>query len=364
MVKAIIFFFVSFVLSSVAVSLVLRLSIKYSWFDHINERKIHSGNIPRLGGIGFAGVFILVALFINFFTGDPSLGLRSMPVFVAMILILASGVYDDFRPLSSRYKLAIQIIAALCVIIPDYTFHRLFYFKSGLLSDLNWVRYPLTLFWIVGLTNAINFIDGIDGLAGGLSALAAFTFSMMSFLFSGFCAATLFGLCLTGAICGFLVFNAPFPRAKIFMGDGGSQFLGFTLAVLPLIDKQDSVTTLPLFYAAAVLAIPIFDTVAAVWRRVRDRRRIDSPDKYHVHHKLLKMHLNAQEIDVIIYCFQILLGILVYLAIQAQNWLSLGILGTAYLVILIFFTVIHFVHRRTIIIKNQDAVNTPGTDTK
>jgi UDP-GlcNAc:undecaprenyl-phosphate GlcNAc-1-phosphate transferase len=338
--------------------------VKKSWFDHVNDRKIHSGNIPRLGGIGFASVFILVTLYINFFTGDASLDLRSIPVFLGMVLILVSGVYDDFRPLAPRYKLAIQIAAALCVIIPDYTFHRFFYFDSGALSNLGWIRYPLTLVWIVGLTNAINFIDGIDGLAGGLSALAAFSFAMIFFLSSGYCSAALFGLCLTGVILGFLVFNAPLPRAKIFMGDGGSQFLGFTLALLPLIGRQDSRTTLPLFYAAAILAIPIFDTIAAVWRRVRDRRRIDSPDKSHIHHKLMKIHLNAREIDLIIYSFQIVLGILVYLSIHVDGWLSLGILGTAYLVVLIFFIVIHFVHRRALILLNGQDSMSIGVDIK
>jgi UDP-GlcNAc:undecaprenyl-phosphate GlcNAc-1-phosphate transferase len=329
------------------VALVLRLSHKKSWYDQINERKVHTGDIPRLGGAGFATVFVIIAFFINFFTGGRGFGLRFLPVLLAMILIFASGVYDDFRPLAPRYKLFIQFAAALGVIIPGFTFYRILYPGWGFLSDLNWLRYPLTFVWIVGLTNAINFIDGIDGLAGGVSALAALTFAAIAFSFSGSHTTGLFCVCLTGAVGGFLVFNAPFPRAKIFMGDGGSQFLGFTLALFPLIEERSSPAALPIPYAAALLAIPIFDTTAAVWRRLRDGRRVDSPDKSHIHHKLMNLTLNSRGADGVLWGLQIVLGVLVYLSIRAGGWLSLILLGAAYLVIIAFFTAIHFLNRRT-----------------
>jgi UDP-GlcNAc:undecaprenyl-phosphate GlcNAc-1-phosphate transferase len=213
---------------------------------------------------------------------------------------------------------------------------------------LNWVRYPLTFFWIVGLTNAINFIDGIDGLAGGLSALAALTFALIFLSFSESGLTLLFCVCLIGVISGFLVFNAPIPRARIFMGDGGSQFLGFTLAVLPLIEKRNTPAALPVFYAAALLAIPIFDTIAAVWRRLRDGRRIDSPDKSHIHHKLLNLNFNARQVDIILLSLQIILGALVYCSVRARNWLSWGFLGASYLITAAFFIAIHFINRRAV----------------
>jgi UDP-GlcNAc:undecaprenyl-phosphate GlcNAc-1-phosphate transferase len=265
-----------------------------------------------------------------------------------MLLIFVSGVYDDFRPMAPRYKLAIQIIAALCVIIPGYTFHGLLYAGGFIFPQLDFIRFPLTLLWIVGLTNAINFIDGIDGLAGGLCVLAAVAFAAIAFSFSESYATPLFCICLIGVVGGFLIFNAPFPKAKIFMGDGGSQFLGFILALLPIIERRNSPAALPVFYAAALLAIPIFDTIAAVWRRLRDGRRIDSPDKLHIHHKLLNLRLNARGVDMILWGLQIALGILIYLSVQAAGWISLGILGGAYLMVAIFFTVIHYMNRRVL----------------
>jgi UDP-GlcNAc:undecaprenyl-phosphate GlcNAc-1-phosphate transferase len=340
-------FCVSFALSLGAVALVLHLSHKKAWYDHVNERKIHSGKIPRLGGIGFAMAFILVAFYIIFFVGKETFGLRFLPVLLAIILVFVSGVYDDFRPMAPRYKLFFQIVAACCVIIPGYTFHRVFYADWLFLSELNWVRYPITFLWIVGLTNAINFIDGLDGLAAGISALTALSFAAI-FSFSPSASTILLAACLTGVLAGFFVFNAPFPKAKIFMGDGGSQFLGFTLALLPLIEKPESPAALPLSYAAALMAIPIFDTIAAVWRRLRDGRRIDSPDRKHIHHKLMNLKLDAPKVDLVLYGIQIILGILVYFAVKIKGLAALELLGLAFLVIITFFVTIHFLNRRAL----------------
>jgi UDP-GlcNAc:undecaprenyl-phosphate GlcNAc-1-phosphate transferase len=348
MTGAIIVFFTSFVCSIIAVALVLRLSHKNAWYDHTDARKIHTGDIPRLGGFGFVTVFIIIAFIINIFLADSGFGPRFLPSVLALILIFISGVYDDFRPLAPRYKLLIQIIAALCVILPGYTFRRLLFLDGSFFSHLNWIRYLLTFFWIIGLTNAMNFIDGLDGLAGGLSALAALTFTFIFFSFSQSAYMFLFCICLTGVIAGFLVFNAPFPKAKIFMGDGGSQFLGFTLALIPLIERDDTPAALPVFHAAALLAIPIFDTISAVWRRVRDGRRIDSPDKFHIHHKLMNLNLSPRKVDFILWGLQIILGVLVYSSLKFRNWLSAGFIVLAFFIMAVFFTVIHFLNRRAV----------------
>ncbi|MDR3335271.1 MAG: undecaprenyl/decaprenyl-phosphate alpha-N-acetylglucosaminyl 1-phosphate transferase [Treponema sp.] len=337
----------TFAASLVAVALMLRLSHKKAWYDRINERKIHTGNIPRLGGAGFVPVFIIIAFIITFKFPEVHLGIRFLPVLLSFILILIAGVYDDFRALAPRHKLLIQIIAALCVVIPDYTFHRLFFFDIGFLSELNWMRYPLSFVWIVGLTNAINLLDGVDGLAGGISALIALSYAGILVILGNTGSAALLGICLTVAIGGFLVFNLPLPKAKIFMGDGGSQFLGFILALLPLIDKGgNGYSALPLPYAAALLIIPIFDTIAAIWRRIRDGRRIDSPDRFHVHHKLLNLGLSARGVDGVLYGLQLILGGLVFLSVTVQGVHSLVLLSTAYLVGIGFFSILHFMNRR------------------
>lgn len=339
-------FFASTVLSAVAVGLILKLSHKKSWYDHTNERKIHNGDIPRLGGIGFALVFIIIAWFISFSTRKADMSTRFLPCLAALIISLVFGAWDDFRPMASRKKLLLQIVAALCVMVPGYTFKRLVYFDAGLLSNLGWLSYPLTGLWLVGMANAVNFIDGVDGLAGGLSVIIAFFFGLIFFSYAETASAELFCVSLGGVMLGFLMFNAPLPRAKIFMGDCGSQFLGFTLALLPLLEEHNTRAALPVPYAAALLAIPIFDTIAAVWRRLRDGRRIDSPDMAHLHHKLLALGLDARGVDAVVYGLQIVLGVLVFISIQLDGPLSLAVLGIAYVVATAFFAVVHFRNRK------------------
>ncbi|MDR1444506.1 MAG: undecaprenyl/decaprenyl-phosphate alpha-N-acetylglucosaminyl 1-phosphate transferase [Treponema sp.] len=317
-----------------------------AWYDRINARKIHTGNIPRLGGLGFALPFIVCTLIITLRVLDPDQGIRFLPVLFALILILISGVRDDFKPMAPRYKLVFQMGAALCVLASGYTFKRLFFIDSEISPGFSiWklFSYPLSFVWIVGMTNAINFVDGVDGLAGGISLLAALIFGAV-FMFLGNSGLTsLFCICLAAAVLGFLVFNAPFPRAKIFMGDGGAYFLGFTLALLPLMGDG---TGLPVIYAAAVLIIPFMDTTAAVWRRLRDGRRIDSPDRAHTHHKLMDLGLSSRRIDATLLSLQAVLGVLVYAAVKTPRLLSICLLLLAYLTGLGFFITVHFLSRR------------------
>jgi UDP-GlcNAc:undecaprenyl-phosphate GlcNAc-1-phosphate transferase len=335
----------SFTLSIIVVGLMLRISRSRSWYDKIDERKIHTGDIPRLGGVGFSLAFIIVAAVITVFSRENYFGLRFLPVLLAMLLTLAVGVIDDFHSLAPRHKLLIQIVAGLCVIMPDYTFHRFFFFNIGRFADLNWIRYPLSLLWIVGLTNAVNFIDGVDGLAGGVSALIALGYATIFAFITGLGSAAILCVCLVSAIGGFLVFNMPLPKAKIFMGDGGAYFLGFMLAVLPLINREAPNGGLPLPYAAALLLIPILDTVAAVWRRLRDHRRIDSPDRAHLHHKLMNLGLNAWGVDGVLYTLQILLTALVLLSLKFPGPWSLAILGGAYIIAIGFFSTVHYMNK-------------------
>jgi UDP-GlcNAc:undecaprenyl-phosphate GlcNAc-1-phosphate transferase len=339
----------SFAISSIIVAQVIVLSHKKSWYDRIDDRKIHTGDVPRLGGVGFAAAFICVCLGVVFVFPRlpaqlvPAAAIRPSFLFplAAMMLIFVSGVFDDFKPMAPRYKLLIQIIAASLVVVPGYTFHSIIFAELG---ALNWLRYPLTYFWVVGLTNAVNLIDGVDGLAGGVSALAAVFFAVIFALIGGNGPMTLICLCLGAALAGFLIFNLPFPRAKIFMGDGGAQFLGFVLALLPLINAGEEPVRFPLLYAAALLAIPIFDTFAAIWRRIRDRRRIDAPDKLHIHHKLMNLGFNARGVDGILYALQIALGVLVCQSLSSKGIRSLIFLGAAYLAAMGFFVAIHFVN--------------------
>jgi UDP-GlcNAc:undecaprenyl-phosphate GlcNAc-1-phosphate transferase len=336
----------SFFLSVLLVALVLHISRRKSWYDRLDERKIHFGNVPRLGGVGFSLAFIIVSVVISLAVPEEGYGLRFLPVVAGMIIVLCIGVMDDFSPLPPRIKLVFQFIAALLVAVPGYTFHRFFFFDIGGFGELApWISYPVTVLWLVGMTNAVNFIDGVDGLSGGISLLSAATFGFISLVLSDNGGVPLLSFSLAAALAGFLVFNLPLPGAKIFMGDGGALFLGFTLALLPLADRGGDMLTLPLPYAAALLFIPILDVTAAVWRRLRDGHPVDRPDRGHVHHKLMNLGLDAKKIDAVLWSLQIMMGALVYIAVKTPGPRSVAILAAAYLSGVAFFSAVHFMNR-------------------
>ena len=369
MAALIIIFTVSVAFSIFAVSLVLRISHHKEWYDNIDERKIHSGAIPRLGGIGFGSAFFIIVISISIYLGITGTDIRRyIPCGIAMAFILATGAYDDFRMVSPRYKILFQFASAVLILITRFDFDRLLYTGSGIITNLGYFSIPLTILWVVGITNAFNLIDGVDGLAGGIALIIAFFLGLIYFSYSGVSKSVLLCVCLIGVIIGFLVFNAPFPRAKIFMGDCGSQFLGFTLALIPLMKEADKPTSLPLFYAASLFLIPILDTTAAVWRRLRDGKNIYDPDKSHLHHKLINMGCDAKKVDIIIFSVQIVIGIFTFIAIRMEKEgdviKSLIVLGAGYLFALVFFTAIHFLNRSSM--KKSSEVNSgdnsPATD--
>jgi len=328
------------------VALILKLCHHKKWFDKVDDRKFHNGNIPRLGGIGFGFAFFVMVVVISLEFHNTKSIFHNLNYLIALFLILVFGIIDDFRPLKTIVKLITQIVSALIVIIPGFHFKRIAYFDNGILPEP--VMIVITLIWIVGITNAVNFIDGIDGLAGGISGLIAVSLGLIFFYYGNDFVVLLYCVSLVGVILGFLAFNIPVPRAKIFMGDCGSQFLGFLLAVLPLLKTQNNPACLPVIYAAALLLIPIFDTIAAVWRRIRDGVSIDTPDRAHVHHKLLNIGLSVRAVDVVLCGLQIILCVLVFISISLKGLPSLYVLGAAYFIGITFFSAVHFKNRSVV----------------
>jgi UDP-GlcNAc:undecaprenyl-phosphate GlcNAc-1-phosphate transferase len=340
--------FVTFLFSALLVSLIIKLAHRYSWFDHIDERKIHTGQVPRLGGVAFIPAYLIIIIILTFANvWKEQVTLSFMLVLVAMIFIVLFGIWDDFKPLRARYKALVQLIAALLVVFGGYHFRTV---------GLPWVQGQLNLgiagpilsvIWIVGIINAINLIDGVDGLAGGVSTIILLSYGAI-YIYQGDMQAVMLCLLLVAAIGGFLVFNAPFPRAKIFMGDTGSQFLGFFIALIPLLGytQESPGQGVGLPFAAALTLIPIFDTFAAIWRRIREGRSIYTPDREHTHHKLINLGLSAQKLDLLLYGIQALIGFFVVLAFTIALKYRYLLLALAYIVGLAFFTILHYVNRR------------------
>ena len=351
MVNGLLVLLAALLTSILSVGIILQLTTKFQIFDSIDERKIHTGNIPRLGGIGIFTGFLVGLVLFNLTFDATSLGNNLWALCLGSAMIFAMGVWDDFKPWKARYKLLVQCLAAIVVLAGNFTFSRITLGSVDFVWEMGVWKFPLTFIWIIGVTNAFNLIDGLDGLAGSLAALSALTYGLYFYNY-GNTAALLVCLLLAVSVSGFLTFNLPFPKARIFMGDGGSQFLGFVLSVLPLMNAKDGFATIALPYAAAVLMIPIYDTIAAVWRRTREKRRFDAPDRFHLHHKLILMGFSGRQTLFIVVVFQFIVGLFVSCAVWIRDVFALVLLFAVYLMGILFFSIIHF--RKNRILANAE----------
>ncbi len=335
--------------------LLIRISHKKQWYDKIDHRKIHEGDIPRIGGLGIfvsfaVGAVVFFVLKSFRFAQDAAIGpfYAYWPLFTGMVLIHLVGLIDDFRNVKPWFKVAVQLTAAAVVVIFGYPLTRIVITDWGLSLPLGPATYFLSLLWIIGMTNAMNLVDGLDGLAGGISAIAAFFIGIAALFLGNFVTAAV-GLILFGSLIGFLVFN--FPPAKLFMGDGGSLFLGFTIATLPLFGSKSGVraTTLVIM-TIAVSLIPILDTLSSMLRRTLSRKPFYHPDRAHLHHKLLDLGLSNGKILAIIYALCAFLGGAVLVAVIFDHPVFPYLVPFSWAVCILFFVLLDRVYKK----RNRD----------
>ncbi|MFD0617355.1 MULTISPECIES: glycosyltransferase family 4 protein [Paenibacillus] len=315
-------------LALVLTPLVKKFAVKVGAMDMPNARKVHTRIMPRLGGLGIFFAFGIAFLLLLPWLPDNMFASREgnlvKALFAGGSIIVLIGALDDRFELSAKVKLLGQIIAA-CVVVFGFGITVDFVnipFGHGYFSMPDWVAIPLTIVWIVGVTNAINLIDGLDGLAAGVSGIAISTILAMAFIM-GNTTVILISLLLLGSIVGFLFFN--FHPAKIFMGDSGSLFLGFSLAMLSMLGfKQVAVVSFltPLF----IIGVPLSDTFFAIIRRWRNKKPIFAPDKGHLHHCLRELGLSHRKTVLVIYAIATFFGVLAVIqsvaAAHAANWVT------------------------------------------
>jgi UDP-GlcNAc:undecaprenyl-phosphate GlcNAc-1-phosphate transferase len=282
---------VSATLSAASMPMIIGFAESNKLYDGVGGRKIHSGNVPRLGGIGIFLAFFIACLAYPLVSeaglGESFLARYPLliPVAIGAFIVHAIGLLDDFHGMRAIIKLGAQIAAALVVVASGLGFQGLGFAPDFLAGSMRWASILITCFWIVGVTNAMNLIDGMDGLAGGISLIASLAYAAFYYL-AGDAPSSFICLSLAGAIAGFLTVNFPAPRAKIFMGDSGSLFLGFMLSVMPFLGMTGGQTgrAVGVVPASLVLFIPIFDTLRAIWRRRRAGVSVATPDRLHLHH--------------------------------------------------------------------------------
>lgn len=274
-------------------------AIKAGAMDAPDARKVHTRPIPRMGGLGIYLGFIL-AVVASMHINHEILGL----VLGGTVIVIV-GMIDDTRQLSAKSKLLGQIIAAMVLIMFNIRIEWLTN-PFGDMIYLNYLSIPITILWVVGLTNTVNLIDGLDGLAAGVSTIASITILLVAWQ-QNFWTVAILTAALAGSALGFLQHN--FNPAKIFMGDTGSMFLGYILAAVSILGTVKSAATIALVVPIVALGLPIMDTAFAIIRRYSNGRPIFKPDKGHLHHRLLEMGLTQKQAVLLMYVISGCLGL-------------------------------------------------------
>jgi UDP-GlcNAc:undecaprenyl-phosphate GlcNAc-1-phosphate transferase len=312
----------SFLITFSLVPLIKKLAFKVGAVDNPCQRKVHCKPMPRLGGLAIYLGFIVMILLTQSMTQEI-IGLVLGSTIIAIL-----GIIDDIKEISPKIKLVGQIFAASVLIAfnidVDYITHP---FSNGVLS-LGYLSIPVTIIWVVGVTNAVNLIDGLDGLAAGISTIAALTLAIVGYIQGEFLMVAL-ALMLAASTLGFLKYN--FHPAQIFMGDSGSMFLGFNLSALAIMGFVKSITVISVFVPILILGIPIFDTLFAIIRRYTNSQPIFKADKEHLHHCLLNKGFTHKQTVLVIYATNLFLagtGVLLTYLTTAQGMLILAVIST------------------------------------
>lgn len=334
----IISFLLPVILSLLVTPLVIRFAKIIGATDTPGERKVHSKEMPRIGGLGIflssvISIGVVIFLFPNLFTivfedieSTAILGFCFLSLFIM-------GFWDDLKSLSPEVKFGIQLLLAATIYFAGFKISNITNPLNMGVLNVEIIDFPLTILWIVGITNAFNLIDGLDGLTSGVATIACIAIFAVS-AHSGQYVAAILSLIVAGALVGFLRYN--FNPAKIFLGDSGSLIIGFALALLSIQSTAKLTTGFALLFPILVLALPITDTLVSMIRRLigsyLDRnpdgksksliRRLNTmftPDKSHIHHRLLSMGLSHKSTVLVLYGVSIFFALSAYLYTQIET---------------------------------------------
>ena len=279
-----------------------KISIRVGAIDYPKDRGMHKKPMPRMGGIAIVLGFMITVLVLSFFSRN--IEMRQFMGFVAgAVIIVVLGIFDDIYGLSAKLKLAVQILAALVVIFSGIRINLVMWPVTYYLQKLS---IPITLVWIIGVTNAVNLIDGLDGLAAGVSSIAALSLMVLCIL-TGSETAVMLTAALAGSCLGFLPRN--FNPAEIFMGDTGSTFLGFVLAVTSILGVFKGYAILAVIVSMLCLGLPVFDTLFAMLRRIIRHKPIMQADRGHLHHRLIDKGYSQRQAVLILYIISLCCGL-------------------------------------------------------
>lgn len=297
-----------------------------------DERRMHTKAMPRFGGMAiFIAVTIALGLIGGLF-GDK----RIFWVMIGGAVIYALGVIDDLKNLPAKLKFAIELLVAIGM-----------YFSGLKIPFISNIAGPghvefgtalcfiVTVLWIAGITNTVNLVDGLDGLATGTSMIASLSIAYVAYTHEMFVVAAAM-LAVAGATAGFLPFN--FYPAKIFMGDGGSLYLGFVLATVSIIGPIKGATIVAVIVPVLVLGFPVFDTFFAIFRRLINKRPIMEADKGHLHHRLMRLGYGQRRATLTLYCLSAIMGVAAITLSNGEYMETAALFAITLVMIYIFIT--------------------------
>ena len=328
-------FCVSLFMALLLTPLVGRLAIKAGAVSAPRARDIHERAVPRLGGVAIAAAFFAPLLALSIIDTSVAQLLQKQPsLSIGLALggaaLGALGVADDTVGVRARTKLAVQLVVACFAYAMGFRIEAVSVPFIGV-WEMGVFALPITALWIVGVVNAVNLIDGLDGLAAGVIFFAALTNFVIAVIGTQVFVAVVMAA-IMGAMVGFLFYN--FNPAHIFMGDSGSYFLGYLLATASLTGAmQKTSTAVSLLVPMVALGVPIFDTLFSMLRRTLERRSVFSPDRGHVHHRLIDMGITHRRAVILLYGVSILLMVSAIAIALGRSWESGAALLVASVVI-------------------------------
>jgi UDP-GlcNAc:undecaprenyl-phosphate GlcNAc-1-phosphate transferase len=311
-------FIIAFVLALVLTPVAKSLGVRFGAVDIPSARKVHTQAIPRSGGLAITVSFFLAIIACTFLMTDVSnlLFWNELRAFGILggIVIFAVGFFDDFHRLGPKIKILFQIFAASLAFYGGIRIEG--FVAGGVVLHFGILSWPITVFWFLLFINAMNLIDGLDGLAAGIAFFTGVVMVIMTVMQANYLAALEFAA-LSGALLGFLRYN--FNPASVFMGDGGSYFIGYTIAALAIMGSIKSQVGATLLIPLLALGVPIFDTILSPMRRFFLGRRIFHPDKGHIHHRLIEMGLDSNKAVLAIYGVSCILCLIAILLVNLQD---------------------------------------------
>ena len=312
-------FLVALAVTFVLTPVVKNFAIRIGAVDKPDARKVHHGLIPRLGGLAiYAGFMVSVIATIGF-------TYEMVGIMLGATFLIAVGIADDVYSLPPKVKLLGQIIAAaIPVVIFNINIEWIDVPRLGIIYLPEIISLPLTIFWIIGFVNTVNLIDGLDGLAAGIATIASIAIALLAFQMGQWVAAM---VAMTGACLAFLQYN--FNPAKIFMGDTGSMFLGYIISAVSVMGSMKTVATAVLIVPLLALTVPITDTLLAIVRRKSSGVPIFSPDKNHLHHRLLAKGLNQKQVVLVMYALTAFFSCTALIVIHLSLWIGIAIVAVA-----------------------------------